>query len=913
MGGAKNVGDAFAHHYFFQASYWWVPCLGLALYSICMALYLRPAYRLSSDCPEAEVDQQQHEVKSVVKRFRHLPLFAVALSIALFFFNDALSDLAHHHEQDLEFSAFRALVDCGFGLFLGVLMIFVLENDLFVAKRIAHQHSPELRLHYQSLYVKIFLAVFAITFHFTVQTIAVLPSFVVLEHPMAQLRLRGDAQGTSGALEPTASAANSQLQAGAEQWLRRNADVLFHAAEYGAKDTLDVYFLQLAIYVAFVLLMLRQLKLFIKRPLATIRGRLRDLNKGSPEDLRPIEIVQNDEFAAAFDEINKLIASQHTELAASQERLSHIVASAADPIVVFDEVGSIHLFNPAAEAFFGYGAEEARGLPFCDLIELPADLAKSCGDSALPLINHLCEQGCGPSRHLARRKDGSRRPFEVNIGTTASGAGTLYTAILRDVSAQIAVEEALTQAKLAAEKANRMKSEFLANMSHELRTPLNAVLGFTQLLSGDKNLTGTQLEKINIISRSGEHLLALINDILDLSKIEAGKFETRSETFDLQAFGADLRDMFSLRCQKKGLGLDVEELEGLPRYAVGDLGKLRQVMINLVGNAVKFTDEGGIGIVIGPDGDRVRFSVHDTGRGIPADELELIMQPFTQASTTDHEGGTGLGLTISTRFVEMLGGKLEVESEVGAGSTFSFSIPLEATDQAPGGAEPEIAWARVKGEAAPLVLIVDDKDTNRLILKEMLERAGFATVEAADGAEALDRCKRFAPKLVFMDIKMPVMDGYEAASRIKADPETRKIPLFALTASAFKHDEEKIREAGFDGFLAKPFKRGDLFKIIRDETDIEMEFEVAAAPEAKAERTEPEAAAEVVAALGEAGLAKLEELASINDFTAIGRLADEAKPTLPRFAAALSRYAASFDEAAIAALIASLRAEEERP
>lgn len=896
LGGASNLHDAMTSHYFFQAATWWVPWASLVLYNAGLVFYLHPVLRLSS-CPDETPANAAWLARAALKRFRSLAWFTILLSTALLFTADLLAAATQPATTSGGLlTLLKVLVNFGSGLFLGVLVHFFLENALFTTKKAVRELAPDLPLPYQSLYFKIFLVLTAITVHLFIQTVAVLPSFIMVEKPADAPPLVLTEAGDHG---------------GNLLWMKKNAEVLFNAARFGAKDILEVFALQMAIYLAFIVLMLGQVKFLIKKPLTTIGGRLADLNRGRPENLCAIDVVQNDEFATVFTEINRLIATQQTALTASQKALSHIVAGAADPIVVFDESGSIQLFNPAAEAFFGYTGAEARNLPFSKLVDLPEEVACACETTALPLIHYLVEESAGLARHNGLHKDGTKKPFESNISTTQTADGPLFTAILRDISGQLAVEEALTKAKVAAENANRMKSEFLANMSHELRTPLNAVLGFTQLLSNDTNLTDGQQSKIQTISRSGEHLLALINDILDISKIEAGKFEMHSAVFDLEAFVGDLRDMFLLKCQKKGLHLDVEVLEGMPRYVKGDLGKLRQVMINLVGNAVKFTNEGGIGIVVGPDGDRIRFSVNDSGKGIPASELQLIMQPFIQSSNTDHEGGTGLGLTISQRFIELMGGRLEVQSEVGAGSSFSFALPLERTEEAPGTPELELKAVAVKEGRSVLALIVDDKSTNRLILKEMLEGVGFTTIEAENGQEAVERTREFRPRIVFMDIKMPVLDGYGAVGQIKADPALAAIPVFALTASAFKHDEDHIKAAGFDGFLAKPFKQSSLFRLIHDHTDVEMEYETPSASPREGIVPAQEASAAVAKRLGETGLQTLDDLALINDFTGIRNYAATLRQELPGFAAALTRHAGAFDETALAALISSIRTAKE--
>ncbi|HPX48289.1 MAG TPA: ATP-binding protein, partial [Treponemataceae bacterium] len=501
---------------------------------------------------------------------------------------------------------------------------------------------------------------------------------------------------------------------------------------------------------------------------------------------------------------------------------------------------------------------------------------------------------------------------ESNASVTASSGGEIYTTILRDIASQLEIEQNLTRAKIAAENANRLKTEFLANMSHELRTPLNAVLGYTQLLDSDRNLTPGQHEKISIISRSGEHLLSLINDILDISKIEAGKIELHESVFSPERFVEDLREMFTLRCQKKNLGLYIDHTGPLPAFVRGDLGKLRQVLINLIGNAVKFTREGGIAIIVGMDSGKLRFSVTDSGKGIPPEELEIIMQPFTQSSITDNEGGTGLGLAISSRYIQMMGGVLEVQSEVGKGSTFTFAVELPETDEVPGETVQEAVPVAVKKGSEVAVLIVDDKELNRMVLKEMLESAGFSTLEAVNGAESVERAREFRPRIIFMDIKMPVMDGYQAVHLLKADANTNAIPVFALTASAFVNDEQKILDSGFDGFLAKPFKKSALFRLIAEKAGVEMEYE--AAPSRNAEKAPSYDDADFARAAGILGTSKIERLGEavlINDFTAVRALADSFPAELDSLAALIRWYADSFDEDGLGTVVGKLEKQGE--
>jgi PAS domain S-box-containing protein len=331
-------------------------------------------------------------------------------------------------------------------------------------------------------------------------------------------------------------------------------------------DILGLIYLKSFIYLLFVIELVLQVKYMIQHPLDTMKDRLSILNSGDIKNATSIDIVSNDEFSRVFQEINTLIERQQSELECSSMRLESIVDQAADPIIAFDTSGTILLFNPAAELFFGYTEDEAKSTPLASMIELPKnELCLPECSLTETLIDHLCGEGTAIHRFMARRKDGSRVMFESNVSHAENADTTIYTAILRDITRQIEFEQALTSAKVSAENANRLKTEFLANMSHELRTPLNAVLGFTQLLSSDRNLTPGQLEKIQIISRSGEHLLSLINDILDISKIEAGKQEIHESVFDPARFVGDIEEMFSLRCQKAGLSLYVEITGELPK------------------------------------------------------------------------------------------------------------------------------------------------------------------------------------------------------------------------------------------------------------------------------------------------------------------------------------------------------------
>lgn len=376
-------------------------------------------------------------------------------------------------------------------------------------------------------------------------------------------------------------------------------------------------------------------------------------------------------------------------------------------------------------------------------------------------------------------------------------------------------------AKTAAESANQAKSDFLANMSHELRTPLNAILGYAQLLERDERLNEKQVVAARTIHQSGAHLLALITDILDLSKIEAGKLELYPSPVDLRALVRGLSDMIRVRAEEKGLSFICETASDLPAILLCDEQRLRQVLINLIGNAIKFTGQGQVTLRISPLAlddkvARLRFEVEDTGVGIPQDQLALIFQPFEQVGETERRaGGTGLGLSISRQLVGLMAGKIEVASRLGEGSRFFFDLelPVMAADQLPTLA---IARPDVTGYLGQrrTVLIVDDMPANRDVLVETLARLGFGTIEAANGREGLEQAQAAVPDLILMDVRMPVMDGYESMRAIRQIDALRQIPIIAVSASATKEVQERCLAAGANAFLAKPVVHCDLMQMI---------------------------------------------------------------------------------------------------
>ncbi|WKJ88677.1 ATP-binding protein [Methylomonas montana] len=373
----------------------------------------------------------------------------------------------------------------------------------------------------------------------------------------------------------------------------------------------------------------------------------------------------------------------------------------------------------------------------------------------------------------------------------------------------------LVRARDAAESANRAKSMFLANMSHELRTPLNAILGFAQLMERDERLPADTHHNLETINRAGRHLLALINDVLEISRIEAGSTSVQNAVFDLQDTLTGIEEMIGLRAQHKGLGFNVEHSGELPRFVYGDANHLRQVLINLLGNAVKYTEQGYTSLRLTPAVDSIRFEVIDSGPGIPSDDQERIFQPFYQAESGVAKGeGTGLGLAISREFVRLMGGELQVDSVLGRGSAFSFELPLPEADVP----LVETHQARVlgleSGHPPVRILVAEDNADNLELIASLLTNAGFEVRQAENGRRAIDIFQGWRPHFIWMDMRMPVLDGYQATRSIRALPGGDAVKIVALTASAFHENREAILAVGCDDMLAKPIDEARLYLLM---------------------------------------------------------------------------------------------------
>ena len=517
---------------------------------------------------------------------------------------------------------------------------------------------------------------------------------------------------------------------------------------------------------------------------------------------------------------------------ASDARQRAVLTTMADGHVLIDSSGSIISFNPAAENMYGHRAAEVIGE---NVSLLAAEPHRSEHEAYVARYLETGESRImGTSREvIGVRKNGEEFPIDLAISKFSVGGKTFFSGTLRDITDRKRAEAELRDAQVGAEAASKAKSEFLATMSHEIRTPMNGVIGMTSLLL-DTKLSAEQRDHAETIRSSGNALLSIINDILDFSKIEAGKLAIEPVPFNLVSTVEGVVELMTGKAEAKGLELSAEIHADVPTHLIGDDGLLRQILVNLIGNAVKFTSTGTVSIKVSCEirdktGVRIQFSVIDSGIGIALDRLDGIFEKFTQAdaSTTRLFGGTGLGLAISQQLVELMKGDISVESAEGEGSTFSFSLPFQI-DVTKGNSEKAQSSQRRehRGEAANFearILLAEDNVVNQKVAARMLEKLGCTVDIAEDGQVALETLEQGSYDLIFMDCQMPRLDGYETTRSIRASESDHRIPIVAMTANAMAGDREKCLAAGMDDYLSKPIHREALIRVLERwlETDVD--------------------------------------------------------------------------------------------
>lgn len=566
----------------------------------------------------------------------------------------------------------------------------------------------------------------------------------------------------------------------------------------------------------------------VSDPILQLAAKTREISQQGNYAYRISQPDADDEIAALFRGFNRMLGQierREQDLTHIREHLSQLVDErtlSLDGLVREQRLilealplGVIHLkgrsivrVNPRAVELFGWNEDEMLGMS-TEHFYPDREAFEEVGRTGYP---QMASGGIYRVDRLLMRKDGGRfwgRLIGQYIDPGNITLGSIW--IVDDVGRDKALEEGLRRAREAAEEANRAKDAFLASVSHELRTPLNAVLGFAQLLEGDTRLDGGQQRQVQGIRRAGERLLGLINQVLDLAKIEAGRFEVLPVEWDSGELLQELDGMFRVRAARNGLDLRIECSEAVPKRIWCDAQCVHQILVNLLDNAIKYTERGSVVLRVDFTEKDLILEVEDTGVGLRTEDVGDIFEPFRRVGEARSQvQGVGLGLAISKRLVDILEGSLAVDSVPGRGSRFQVRVPAKPVIRVPGSEETARAEARVTGyrrwdgEGPFRILIVDDEEENREFLREMLTSLGFAVQEAGNGTECLEKAEEWIPDLVLMDLRMPGMDGLEATRALRRHTRLGGIPIVMITAAAFPEDRAQAEEAGCNAHLAKP-------------------------------------------------------------------------------------------------------------
>jgi PAS domain S-box-containing protein len=657
----------------------------------------------------------------------------------------------------------------------------------------------------------------------------------------------------------------------------------------------------------------------LSRPITRLAQASAKLAKGDyGVDIQPEGAGELIQLANTMSTMAAAIQEREQALRWSEEQIRLLLFSTGEGIYAIDTEGLCTIANPACAQILGYASpQQLIGCDIHQLIHYKHPDGRSYPASECK-VHQVLSKGISAQQddQVFWCADGSAIPVDYRAFPMIRDGEVIGSVVtFRDITERKQAEQALLEAhrglelkvtertreletaKKGAEAANLAKSVFLSSMSHELRTPMNAILGFAQLMQHDPSLTSEQHRNLETINRSGQHLLALINDVLEISRIEAGRTERIDNAFDFHEFLLGIEEMLRVRAEAKDISLYVERSE-LPRYMESDENKLRQILINLLGNAVKFTDSGSVTLSVQAGTTTgqaipVTFIVKDTGVGISTKEMDKIFEPFGQTKAGKQRSeGSGLGLSICRKFVQLLGGEIRVTSELGKGSEFGFTLHMKPADEA---SLPQVeTHAQVIGlEAAQpeyRILVVEDKPDNQQLLSDLLTQVGFRVLEAVNGKEAINMFKDKHPDLICMDMRMPVMDGYEATRRIKAMPNGQRTPILALTASAFEEDREAIMASGCDGLVRKPIKEHELFDNIKHLLDVEFRYKDHVAESQKSALLDHQALAQLSDELLEGLLEATEQLDSVE----VKKIVSKIEIQSPSLAGSLRDLAAEY-------------------
>ncbi len=551
---------------------------------------------------------------------------------------------------------------------------------------------------------------------------------------------------------------------------------------------------------------------------------LSNYRKGNLKDLEKSKNILEKQISLR----TKDLAKANANIQRNAKRFKAVIENAGDAIITVYENGIIRYFNKTAENIFNYDDDEIKGRHFNFLLPrrerryfnmLLNRFKKNPEES---LIGRVIEVNC-------KRKDGSIFPAEMSLSEIEFEEKHLFTCIIKDITIRKKFEAQLLEASKAADRANEAKSDFLASMSHELRTPLNGILGYAQILERDKLLTEKQLKGITVIKNSGEHLLSLINDILDLSKIEAQKFELHKTVFNLEEQLKTVCSLIKIKTDQKNIDFEINRLSEIPKIVFGDSKVIKQIFLNILGNAVKFTDNGKIKLNIGyrNSTESILFiEIEDTGIGIEEEKISEIFEPFKQIQSGNKIiQGTGLGLSITKKLIALMNGRIQVESKLNIGSKFTIEIQLETSNENININLDETPNIIGFGGEKKNILAVDDNITNLDLYDSILSELGFEIEKCESAKEALSKLNKKKYDLILMDLIMPELNGYDAAKQIKANQAWTEIPIIVVSASTLASNNLLYDKSTFNNYLLKPFNNNELINLIGEHLNIEWKYE----------------------------------------------------------------------------------------